>query len=122
MKNKFCAVYPYVIAATLVVLLLLLSDLAPCVPPICTMANLLAATVFLVLFAGFVMKENGGDERDALHRLNAGRVSYLSAIAVLTVALVVQGLAHDIDPWILITLGVMVVVKVAAHFYSNLYQ
>ena len=86
------------------------------------MTALLAATVFLAMFAGFVLQENGGDERELLHRLNAGRISYLAGIAALTIALVVQGIAHAIDPWVLITLGAMVIAKVVAHFYSDRYQ
>lgn len=110
------------IALVLVVVLGLLSDLTSWMPPMGAMAALLLAAVLLVLFAGFVMKENGGDERDLLHRLNAGRIAYLSGIGILTLALVVQGFAHAIDSWILIALGVMVVAKVAAHGYAERYH
>ncbi len=123
MRNKlFDTVSPYFITLSLAVLLVLLADPLGWMPPMGAMVALLAATVLLIMFAGFVMQENGGDERDLLHRLNAGRISYLAGIAALTLALIVQGLAHAIDPWILITLGAMVVAKVVAHFYSDRYQ
>lgn len=110
------------IGVVLAVLLLLLSGLVPWMPPFATMMALLAATVLLLVFAGFVMRENGGDERERAHRMNAGRIAYLSGIGTLTVALVVQGLAHTIDPWVLIALGAMVCTKIAARLYSDRYQ
>lgn len=119
MKNK---TFHIVVAVALVVLLTLLSDLTPWMPPMAAMMTLLAAAVLLAVFAGFVMHENGGDEREIVHRMNAGRIAYLSGIASLTVALIVQGFAHAIDPWILITLGVMVLAKIASRFYSDKYQ
>lgn len=118
----FSKAFPYLIAGALLVSLVLLSDLTPWMPPMGAMVALLVAAVLLVLFAGFVMQENGGDERDLLHRLNAGRIAYLSGIGVLTTALVVQGFQHAIDPWVLFALGAMVVAKAVAHYYSDRYQ
>lgn len=119
MKNKTFHIF---VAIALVVLLTLLSDLTPWMPPMAGMMALLAAAVLLAVFAGFVMHENGGDEREVAHRMNAGRIAYLSGIGTLTIALIVQGFAHAIDPWILITLGVMVLAKIVSRFYSDKYQ
>lgn len=119
MKNKTFHIF---VAIALVVLLTLLSDLTPWMPPMAAMTALLAAAVLLAIFAGFVMYENGDDEREFVHRMNAGRIAYLSGIGTLTVALIIQGFAHAIDPWILLTLGVMVLVKIASRFYSDKYQ
>jgi hypothetical protein len=83
---------------------------------------LLGAAVVACVWVGFVMYEQAHDEREALHKMHAGRIAYLSGIAVLTVALMVQGFAHDIDPWISIALGVMVIAKLGARFYSEEYQ
>lgn len=102
--------------------LTLLSDLTPWMPPMGAMMALLVVAVLLAVFAGFVMHENGGDERDVLHRMNAGRIAYLLGIGTLTVALIVQGFAHTIDPWILVTLGVMVLAKIISRFYSDKYR
>lgn len=118
-NNTWC---PYFISLVLVALLALLFSSASWMPLVGAMLVLLVATALLAVFAGFVMKEKGGDERDMLHRLNAGRTAYLSGLGVLTFALVVQGLAHDIDPWILLALGVMVLSKVVSHYYSDRYQ
>lgn len=110
-------------AVVLVGLLTLLSDpFMLWMPGIAQMMALLGAALLACVWTGFVMYERTGDERDALHRMNAGRMAYLSGIAVLTVALVVQGFAHSIDPWISIALGVMVLVKLGSRFYSDTYQ
>lgn len=110
-------------AVVLVGLLTLLSDpFMLWMPDLAQMMVLLGAAILACVWAGFVMYEHTVDERDALHRMNAGRMAYLSGIAVLTVALVVQGFAHDIDPWVSIALGVMVLVKLGSRFYSDKYQ
>jgi hypothetical protein len=120
MKNNTIQV---VIALVLVVLLLALADLIPFwMPDMAEMLVLLGASTLLLVWAGFVMYEKSGDERELTHRMNAGRVAYLSGIGTLTVALIVQGLAHAIDPWIAVTLGVMVVSKLGARIFADKYH
>jgi hypothetical protein len=51
--------------------------------------------------------------------MHAGRTAYLSGIAVLLLALIVQGFAHAIDPWIMLALGVMVVAKLGARLFFD---
>ena len=120
MANKLLSIGTAVI---LVGLLTLLSDpFMLWMPDFAQMLALLSAAVLACVWAGFVMYERASDERDALHRMNAGRMAYLSGIAVLTIALVMQGFAHDIDPWISAALGVMVLVKLGFRFYSDTYQ
>lgn len=110
-------------AVVLVGLLTLLSDpFMLWMPAEAQMAVLLGAAVLACVWAGFVMYERSTDEREALHKMHAGRVAYLSGIAVLTVALIVQGFAHSIDPWISVALGVMVVSKLIARFYTEQYR
>ncbi len=109
-------------AGIIVVLLLALADLLPFwMPNMAQMFALTIASVLLLVWAGFVMYEKGGDERELVHRMNAGRVAYLSGLGVLTLALIVQGLSHAIDPWILGALGAMVVTKLIARTYAEKY-
>ncbi len=111
------------IAVVLVGLLTLLSDpFMIWMPMGAQLAVLIAAAVVACVWAGFVMYEKAHDEREALHKMHAGRVAYLSGIAILTAALVVQGFTHTIDPWIPLALEVMVVSKLVARFYSERYQ
>lgn len=106
------------VAIVLLGLLLFLTDpFMYWMPEPAQMLVLLGATALAALWAGFVMQERSSDEREAVNAMYAGRVAYLSGIAVLTLALVVEGLAHDIDPWIPFALGVMVISKLAARMY-----
>ena len=120
MKNKLS----YIITAViLVTLLVLLSDpFMLWMPASLQMMTILGTAVVAIVWAGFVMYEKSHDERETIHKLHAGRIAYLSGIGVLTLALIVQGFSHDIDPWISIALGVMVISKLIARFYSERYQ
>jgi len=120
MGNKLSSI---VIAVTLVGLLTLLSDpFMVWMPMGMQLAVLVAAAVVTCTWAGFVMYERAHDEREVTHKMHSGRIAYLSGIAVLTIALVVQGFAHTIDPWIPLALGVMVVSKLIARFYTERYR
>jgi len=110
-------------AGILVLLLVLLVDpFMLWMPPMAAMGVLLATAVLLCVWAGFIMHEKVADERESLHRLHAGLFAYLAGIAVLTFALVVQGLSHHIDPWIALALGVMVSVKLGARMFADIYR
>ena len=110
-------------AGILVLFLVLLVDpFMLWMPPMAAMGVLLATAVLLCIWAGFIMYEKVVDERESLHRMHAGRFAYLAGIAILTLALVVQGLSHHIDPWIALALGVMVTVKLGTRIFADIYQ
>jgi putative flippase GtrA len=110
-------------AIILVVLLVLLSDpFMLWMPEQAQMAALLGAAILACLWAGFVMYENAADEREVLHKMHAGRIAYLSGIAILTLALIFQGLAHEIDPWVSAALAAMVISKLVARLYLERYR
>jgi len=114
---------PVGVAVVLVVLLALLTDpFMLWMPPAAAMATLLGAAALACAWAGFVLYERATDERDMTNRMYAGRAAYLAGIGVLTLALVVQGLAHAIDPWVPLALGVMVVVKLGTRVYTERYK
>lgn len=118
MKNNL---FHILTAVALVVLLFLQTDpLMYWMPSMAVMPALLVATLLACVWAGFVMNETATDEREAMHRMNAGRIAYLAGIAVLTVALFWQGMHHASDPWIAIALATMVIVKLGARlFYES---
>jgi len=120
MKNN--TLHTFVALAALGCLLLLTDPFMYWMPEAAQMLVLLGVTVLLAVWVGFVANERAADEREAEHRMFAGRVAYLSCIAVLAVALLVQGLTHAIDPWIAAALAVMIVSKLAAHYYSSWYR
>lgn len=87
-----------------------------------TMVSMLVVglIVAFLTFAGFVLREKSFDEREALHIKTAGRISYLVGIAVLIVGIIMQGVRHNIDPWLVIVLCAMVLTKLLSRMYSRL--
>lgn len=112
--------FQYILVGLLLVLLGALTDpFMYWMPSMPEMLALTLACVSLLAWIGLVAREQALDERDAEHRMFAGRVAYLGGIGVLTGALLVQGLAHAIDPWIPSALVVMILSKVAARRYAD---
>ncbi|MBY0539375.1 hypothetical protein K2P56_02995 [Patescibacteria group bacterium] len=117
MKNNILHIS---VAVLVVALLFVLTDpFMYWMPPMAATIALVSAAALLLVWAGFVMYESAEDEREALHRMNAGRVAYLAGIAVLTAGLLVQGFGHEIDPWIAGALGAMVVTKLGARLFYD---
>jgi hypothetical protein len=113
----------FVLSGVLLLTLVFLSDpFMYWMPPKGAMVVLIVAAVLAGFFAGVVLREGASDEREALHRMYAGRVAYLLGIGVLTTALLVQGFSHTIDPWISTTLGLMIIAKLVARFYLDRYR
>lgn len=82
--------------------------------------GMLAVTLGLFgLFASFVLREKVEDERDGAHRTLAGRNAFLAGAGVLTLAIVIQGYTHTVDPWLVIALIAMVVVKIGTRIWSD---
>ncbi len=117
MKNNHKEIFSTI--ALVVVAILLLNPFhfwMPDMVVICMLASILA---LFGLFASFVLRETVIDERDSQHRTLAGRNAFLAGSGVLTVAIVVQGYTHSVDPWIVSALIVMVVVKIGSRIWSD---
>lgn len=112
MKNK-----PFVLEIALSVFLvgltlLFLNPLQAIWMPTMFMSMVLVGfIVAFVVFSAFIWRESDGDERDMHHRLMAGRFGFLSGCAVLVGAIIYQSLQHQLDPWLLMVLIVMVLSK-----------
>ena len=70
-------------------------------------------------FAAFLFREKSSDEREMIHVLTAGRISYLVGVGALILGIVVQAANHNIDPWLVIALCAMILAKFASRIYSN---
>ena len=57
--------------------------------------------------------------RETTHLLMAGRISYLAGVGALIIGTVVQALSHEIDPWLIIALSVMIFAKLASRIYMH---
>jgi len=117
MKNNF---YHILIALVLLALLTLLTDpFMAFMPGMTAMVVLLCATVLACVWATFVIAEQAHDEREEQHRTSSGRLAYIAGVLSLTLALLVEGLGHRIDPWIAVALAAMIVVKLGSRLYSE---
>ncbi len=114
------SLFEYLVAASLIVILALLANPFMFWMPSTMLVTALAlAAVLVAIYAGFVLKEQAGDERELFHRMFAGRVAFLASVAVLTLALLVEGLHHSIDPWIPAALAVTVLAKILTRIWAN---
>lgn len=86
------------------------------------MMMLIGVIIVFILFATFIWKEKSTDERHELHKAIAGRFAYLTGSAVLVLGIVVQSLAHNLDPWLILALSGMVVAKIIGFIYSELHH
>lgn len=120
MKNKIFYLITILILAIL--LFLLFDPFMYWMPGALEILILLFITVCIAVWTGFIMTEKAIDEREVLHKFQSGRVAYLLGIGVLTLALILQVLKHNIDPWIPVALFVMIASKVIARLYSETYK
>lgn len=88
-------------------------------PSMAEMMFLVFLVVVFAIFSVFVWREGKGDERQVMHRMLAGRLAFLAGMTVLIIAIVVQSLAHQLDHWLIITLGVMVIAKLGGLLYGE---
>ena len=118
MKNK--TLKEIVVPATLVILaVLLLNPMQFWMPDMMVMAVLVALLVRFGVFASFILRESNFDESDDMNRSLAGRNAFLSGSAVLMIGIVVQGYSHKVDPWLVVSLIVMILVKILTRFWND---
>lgn len=99
--------------------ILLLNPFQFWMPDMMVMAVLAVTLGFFGIFASFILRERVGDERDGQHRTLAGRNAFLAGAGVLTLAIVVQGYTHTVDPWLVATLIAMIIVKLLTRMWSD---
>lgn len=75
--------------------------------------------IAFLVFAGFIFKEKASDERETMHILAAGRISYLVGVAALVGGIIIQATNHNIDPILVVALCAMVFTKLVARIYSH---
>lgn len=119
MKNNFTETI--VTVALLAIAILLLNPFhfwMPNVVVLCMLATILA---LFGVFASFILRETSVDEREDHHKALAGRNAFLAGSGILTLAIMVQGYTHTVDPWLVITLIGMIVVKLITRYWSDTY-
>jgi len=86
-----------------------------------TMVSMLivAFIVSFLTFAAYLFREKSSDERESMHILTAGRISYLVGVGTLIFGIIMQALKHEIDPWLVVALCAMVFSKLLSRIYSH---
>ena len=89
-------------------------------PPILLMMMIVGLIVVFALYASFIWRENSKDEREGFHKMMAGRVAFLVGTAVLVVGIIIQSFRHDLDFWLVLTLGAMILAKIIGLVYARI--
>ena len=117
MRNNFTEA---AVASILIILAVLsLNPLGFYMPNAVAMAMIAVLTVVFAVFAGLVWREQPRDEREALHRLLADRFGFLAGAAVLVGGIAWQSLGHNLNPWLVATLVIMLLAKIAGIIHSR---
>ncbi len=118
MKNK--TLQEILVPLALIILAtLLLNPFHFWMPDMMVMGMLATLLVLFGIFASFILKEKAFDERDDMNRSLAGRNAFLAGSATLMLGIVVQGYNHAIDPWLVIALIVMIIIKIGTRLWSD---
>ena len=83
------------------------------------MGMLVAMLVFFGVFASFILREKVIDERDGVHRTLAGRNAFLVGSLIVVAGILVQGYAHTVDPWLIVALVGMIIVKIGTRVWTD---
>ena len=119
MKNNL--LQEIIVSLVLIILLVLfLNPFEFWMPPILLMMMVLGLVVIFSLFASFIWRENAKDERESLHKMMAGRIAFLAGTATLVIAVIVQSFKHELDVWLVVTLGVTILAKIVGFIYSRM--
>lgn len=71
------------------------------------------------VFAMFLWKESCRDEREQLHRFVAARFASITVGGALLSGTIVQAFHHAIDPWLPMSLAIMVFAKILGRLYAE---
>lgn len=105
--------------ALVVLTVLLLNPFHFWMPDMVVTGILACILVLFAFFATFILREKAVDERDNVHRTIAGRNAYLAGAATIIIAIVIQGDDHIVDPWLVLVLIIMIVVKMISRMWSD---
>jgi divalent metal cation (Fe/Co/Zn/Cd) transporter len=118
MRNNFTK--EIVVSSVLIVLtVLLLNPFNFWMPEMMVMLMLALTFIAFALFAIFVLREKVQDERELAHRMLSGRVAFLVGSALLTLGIIIQSFNHSVDPWLVVTLVLMILSKIFARLYGD---
>jgi hypothetical protein len=104
---------------TAILAVLVLNPFNVFMPGMLAMLILAALFVIFCIFAVYIVSEKAGDEREEAHRASAGRAAFLVGAGVLVAGIIIEDLAHALDPWLVIALIGMILAKIVARSYVD---
>lgn len=104
----------------LVLLILFLDPFMIWMPGKMVMFLLFILVVVFSIFSVFVWREKARDEREMAHNMFAGRIAFLAGSAVLVGGIVYQCLNHEVDAWLVLAMGAMILGKITGLIYSRI--
>ena len=74
--------------------------------------------LLFVIFTALLWKEKPGDEREQLHKYIAARFSYFAGLVILILGIILQSIYSEIDPWLVVTICIMLLAKILGRLYG----
>ena len=104
------------LALIVVAVIFFYASLAPMAYVLCYIVVVL---MFLVFLFG-IIRTKDGDEREAQHRIMAADAGYIVAGVTILIAIAYQTInGHVVDPWLFITLVVMLATRLIVRIHLN---
>ena len=110
----------FVSLVLIILLVLFLNPFGFWMPDTLVTMMVLGLVVVFAIFSGFIWKEYARDEREILHRMLAGRIAYLVGTGILVLGIIIQSFKHEIDSWLVFTLGSMILAKILGIIYGRI--
>ena len=118
MKNNIIS--EIIVSLILIILLVvILNPFKIWMPDMMHVAVLIAVFAVFIIFSIFILREKVIDEREGVHRMIASRAGFLSGAIIMIVGIIVQGFHGAVDAWLILSLVVMVLAKIAARLYGD---
>ncbi|MDX1535535.1 MAG: hypothetical protein R3346_02130 [Candidatus Spechtbacterales bacterium] len=103
----------------IVLLLLLLNPFGFWMPNELLYITVGGVFILVGIFGGLVWKESVGDEREQLHKMLAGRIGYLAGLTTLIIGVIIQSMGSNLDKWLILAIGAMVIGKLFGLYYAR---
>lgn len=117
--NKNIGVQLISAGAVLVLAVLLLNPFHFWMPGMAQMAMLGCLLVAFAVLSVYLLQEQAHDEREASHRMLAGRVAFFIGSLILVIGIAVESVHGTPNMWLVLALAGMIVGKVGARLYSD---
>lgn len=118
-KETIPEIVSAIIFCAIAILLLNPSDFW--MPSMAHMTMLAIGAAAFAAFSIFLLRESGGDERETVHRAEAGRAAFLAGSVILIIGIAKESFSH-VDPWLVGALVAMVLAKLGTRIWARLYR